>query len=116
MLKVPLTVVLMLLPCLQGVVLADPGGGCHFHGSKVATESVVIRCADQRKGSLVKAGKIEGIWTTIRHESISMVDGKKGREWRVVYRSAAVTDKEKTSLFMFFTPVGNFIAANHTGQ
>ena len=45
-----------------------------------------------------------------------MVDGKKGREWRVVYRSAAVTDKEKTSLFMFFTPVGNFIAANHTGQ
>jgi hypothetical protein len=27
-----------------------------------------------------------------------------------------VTDKTKTSLFMFFTPVGNFIAANHTGQ
>ena len=45
-----------------------------------------------------------------------MIDGKKGKEWRVTYKNLGATDKAKANLFMFFTPVGNFIAANHTGQ
>lgn len=97
-------------------VTAGPGDSCHFHGSKPAAEAVVIKCADQRKESLVKSRKLEASWSTMKHESISMIDGKKGKEWRVVYKNSAATDKAKTSLFMFFTPVGNFIAANHTGQ
>ena len=28
----------------------------------------------------------------------------------------AATDKTKSNLFMFFTPAGNFFAANHNGQ
>ncbi len=99
-----------------GPVLADPGGTCHFHGSRPAAESVVLKCADQRKASLVKEGKLDASWSPVAHESIAMVDGKKGKEWRVVYSNPAITDKAKTSLYMFFTPVGNFIAANHTGQ
>jgi hypothetical protein len=45
-----------------------------------------------------------------------MIEGKKGKEWRVTYKNPAAPDRAKASLFMFFTPVGNFIAANHTGQ
>jgi hypothetical protein len=101
---------------VTGVSQADPGGSCHFHGAKPAAEAVVIKCADQRKETLVKGGKLEGSWATVKHESISMVDGKKAKEWRLVYKNPGATDKTKTSLFMFFTPVGNFIAANHTGQ
>ncbi len=101
---------------LSTIALAGPGDGCHFHGSKPAAETVVIKCADQRKDSLVKSGKIDGSWGPIKHESIGMIDGKKGKEWRVVYKNAAAADKAKTNLYMFFTPVGNFIAANHTGQ
>ncbi len=96
--------------------IAGPGDSCHFHGSKPAAEAVVIKCADQRKESLVKGGKLEGSWAAVKHESISMIDGKKGKEWRVIYKNSSVTDKAKANLFMFFTPVGNFIAANHTGQ
>lgn len=96
--------------------MADPGDGCHFHGSKPAAEAVVIKCADQRKERLLKDGRLEGSWATVKHESVSMVDGKKGKEWRVVYKNPSVTEKAKRQLFMFFTPVGNFIAANHTGQ
>jgi hypothetical protein len=101
---------------LANPAIAGPGDGCHFHGSKPAAESVVIKCADQRKESLVKGGKLEASWAAVKHESVSMIDGKKGKEWRVVYKNTGTTDKAKTSLFMFFTPVGNFIAANHTGQ
>ncbi len=106
----------VLVTAFANPAMAGPGDGCHFHGSKPAAEAVVIKCADQRKESLVKGGKLEASWATVKHESISMIDGKKGKEWRVAYKNSAATDKAKASLFMFFTPVGNFIAANHTGQ
>jgi hypothetical protein len=64
----------------------------------------------------VKGGKLDGSWGLIKHESIGMIDGKKGKEWRVVYKNSAAADKTKANLYIFFTPVGNFIAANHTGQ
>ena len=95
---------------------ADPGGSCHFHGKKPATEATVSGCALQRKDNLVKTGKLDAAWSAARPASIEAVDGKKGKEWRVIYKNPAVADKAKTSLFIFFTPVGNFIAANHTGQ
>ena len=107
---------LTIAAALSNPAMAGPGDGCHFHGSKPAAEAVVIKCADQRKESLVKGDKLEASWATVKHESISMIDGKKGKEWRVVYKNPGATDKTKASLFMFFTPVGNFIAANHTGQ
>ena len=98
------------------VAMADSGGNCHFHGSKAAAESTVLKCADQRKEGLIKGGKLDGSWSPVKHESIATIDGKKGKEWRVVYKNTAAADKAKTSLYMFFTPPGNFIAANHTGQ
>ena len=107
---------LTIAAALSNSAMAGPGDGCHFHGSKPAAEAVVIKCADQRKESLVKGGKLEASWSAVKHESISMIDGKKGKEWRVTYKNQSAADKAKASLFMFFTPVGNFIAANHTGQ
>ena len=97
-------------------VLADPGGVCHFHGTKPATEAVVLKCADQRKEGLVKQGKLDNSWASIKHESVALVDGKKGKEWRVIYRNPSAGEKDKSTLYLFFTPPGNFIAANHTGQ
>lgn len=114
--KLFITIGFSIATTLANPVLAGPGDGCHFHGSKPAAEAIVIRCADQRKESLVKGGRLEASWSAVKHESISMIDGKKGKEWRVTYNNSAATDKAKVSLFMFFTPVGNFIAANHTGQ
>jgi len=107
---------LTIAAALAHPAMAGPGDGCHFHGSKPAAEAVVIKCADQRKESLVKGGKLEGSWATVKHESVSLIDGKKGTEWRVTYKNLGATDKAKANLFMFFAPVGNFIAANHTGQ
>lgn len=95
---------------------ADPGGSCHFHGSKPAAESTILQCASQRKDNLVKSGKLDKNWGPIKPESISEVDGKKGKEWKVSFVYLDAPDKTKTNLFMFFTLTGNFIAANHTGQ
>jgi hypothetical protein len=71
---------------------------------------------NQRKDTLIKSGKLDKSWGPIKHDSISFVEGKKGKEWKVIFSNMGAPDQTKTNLFMFFTPPGNFIAANYTGQ
>ncbi|MBW8471453.1 MAG: hypothetical protein K0M67_24595 [Thiobacillus sp.] len=95
--------------------LADQGSSCHFHGSKPATEAVVTDCAAKRKASLVKVGKLDASWQAIPLDKAELVDGKKGKEWKLSFKNPAVTDASKQTLYLFFSQPGNFIAANHTG-
>jgi hypothetical protein len=89
---------------------------CHFHGKKVAEEKTVLECAAKRKEILIKSSKIESSWKEIPHDKIVQVDGKKGKEWMVTFKDPAAKDKSKETLYMFFTPIGNFIAANFSGK
>lgn len=95
---------------------ADPGSSCHFHGKNPAAEATISGCAVQRKDALIKSGKLPPAWSTAKPQTIDVVDGKKGKEWKVTFKDAAAKDKSKETLYMFFTPPGNFIAANFTGQ
>jgi hypothetical protein len=96
--------------------LADAGSSCHFHGSKPATEAVVGNCAVQQRDSFVKNGKIDASWKDIQPASPEQVEGKKAKEWKVVFQNPAASDASKKTLYMFFSLPGNFIAANYTGQ
>lgn len=96
--------------------LADVGGSCHFHGNKPASEAVVSDCAGKRKATLVKAGKLDASWDTVKLEKAELVDGKKGKQWKVTFQNPAAPDAAKRTLYVFFSQPGNFIAANHTGQ
>ena len=98
------------------VVFASAGGSCHFHGNKPAAEATVSGCATQRKDALVKSAKLDAAWRTVKPEKIEMVEGKKDKEWKVTFKDTAAKDKTKETLYMFFTPPGNFIASNFTGQ
>lgn len=98
------------------LAIAGEGGSCHFHGGKPATEAVVKDCAEQRRATLVKGGKLDPSWSTAKQEAIELVEGKKGKEWKVRYSNPAAADKSKQTLFIFFSQSGNFIAANFTGQ
>lgn len=111
-----ITVALLCAALSANTARADAGGSCHFHGSKPAAEATVLGCAAQRKDNLVKAGKLDAGWQAVKHDSIALVDGNKGKEWKVTFKHAAAGDKGKDTLYMFFTPVGNFIAANFSGQ
>ena len=101
---------------LGGPAWADGAGSCHFHGNKPAAQETVVGCAQQRKAALVKSGKLDPAWQSIKQDAIDSVDSKKGKEWKVTFKDPAAKDKAKETLYMFFTPAGNFIAANFTGQ
>jgi len=98
------------------LAIAGEGGSCHFHGSKPATEGVVKDCAEQRRNALVKDGKLDASWGLAKQEAPEVIEGKKGKEWKVRYSNPAAADKAKQTLFIFFSHSGNFIAANFTGQ
>lgn len=95
--------------------LADAGGSCHFHGNKPATAAVVTDCATKRKASLVKAGKLDPSWQAVPLDKAELVDGQKGKEWKVTFKNPAAPDAAKQTLYLFYSQPGNFIAANHTG-
>lgn len=101
---------------MSAPAFASPGGSCHFHGNKAASEATVASCAVQRKDALATSGKIDAAWKAVKQEKIEQVDGKKGKEWKVIFKDPAAKDKTKETLYMFFTMPGNFIAANFTGQ
>jgi len=65
---------------------------------------------------LIALSKIDAGWGSIKHESITPIDGEKGKEWKVTFSNPASTDKSKTNLYLFFSESGNFIAANHSGK
>lgn len=98
------------------VARADAGGSCHFHGNKPAAEATVLGCAAQRKDKLVKAGKLDAAWQAVKPDSVALVDGKKGKEWKATFTNPSAADKTKQNLYVFFSHPGNFIAANFTGQ
>lgn len=98
------------------LAIASEGGSCHFHGNKPAAESTVISCASQRKVAMVKSGKLDATWNTVKQDKIEVIEGQKGKEWKVTFNDAAAKDKTKETLYMFFSMPGNFIASNFTGQ
>lgn len=99
-----------------GSAVASPGGSCHFHGKMPASETVILDCANQRKEALMANGKLDKSWQAVKVERAELVDGKKGKEWRVTLKDPSAKDKARETLYMFFTVPGNFIAANFTGQ
>jgi hypothetical protein len=98
------------------VALAGGEGECHFHGNTPAPESTVKGCASQHKEALVKSGKLEASWQAAKQDKAELVEGKNGKEWKVTFKNPGVADKSKETLYLFYTPPGNFIAANFTGQ
>ena len=99
-----------------GSAMASEGGSCHFHGNTPASEKVVIDCASQRKASLVSGGKIDKSWDAVKVDKVEQIDGKKGKEWKVSFKNAAVTEADKSTLYVFLSLPGNYIASNFSGK
>ncbi|MFY9514673.1 MAG: DUF6488 family protein [Rubrivivax sp.] len=95
---------------------AGEDSSCHFHGKALAKQETVVSCAATKQQQLVASGKLDRSWQGVKAASTEQVDGEKGKEWKVTYRNAAAADKAKGTLYMYFTPQGNFIAANFTGK
>lgn len=98
------------------VASAGEGGSCHFHGSVPAKESVVVGCAKDRVNALVGSSKLEKSWKSAQFDKAETVEGKNKKEWRLTFSNPTAPDGSEKTLYLFYTPTGNFIAANFTGS
>lgn len=92
---------------------------CRIHGNAPARENIDIKCAVLGKTILVKRGKLDHSWTTIKHEKNEHVDGKKGRKgkkWNVSFKNPAVIRTDKSTRFVFISLPGSYVTANITWQ
>ncbi|PZQ76984.1 MAG: hypothetical protein DI563_05235 [Variovorax paradoxus] len=96
--------------------LAAEGSSCHFHGNTPTNDKVAADCAAQRKASLISGGKLDKSWEAVKVDKVEQVDGKKGKEWRVSFKNGAVSDADKSTLYVFLSLPGNYIASNFTGR
>jgi hypothetical protein len=102
-------VIFSLVTFAPALSTADPGNACHFHGSKPAAEATILQCANQRKETLIKGNKLDKSWASIKYESIAYVDGKKGKEWKVVFNNPQAPDQTKTNLYLFAFSLCSFL-------
>ena len=70
----------------------------------------------ERKNLYLKNGTLDTSWSNIEPSVIEIVDGAKGKEWRLRFDNPNAPDSSKRSLYMFFSLPGNFIAANYSGK
>lgn len=95
---------------------AGSDSDCHFHGKTPAAKETVSACAVKYQKTLLENGKLDKSWATVKPSDIEQSDGPKGKEWKVIFKNAAATDKTKDTLYMFYTLQGNRIAVNFTGK
>jgi hypothetical protein len=97
------------------VSFANAGGSCHFHGTIEASKEAITQCAQQKIQKLIKKKNIDESWAQVtKPTNIEQINGKTGKEWKILFSNPNSPDESKKNLYMFFSYNGNFIAANFT--
>ncbi|MBI3771792.1 MAG: hypothetical protein HY272_03725 [Gammaproteobacteria bacterium] len=91
-------------------------GHDHGHSHGPVSADVTSGKAMQKVEQLATAGKIDASWSGIQPASVEQKTFADGPEWVVIFKNEKVSDASKQTLYLFYTPDGNYIAANYTGE
>lgn len=92
-----------------------PGGSHKPHGGPV-DEATIIKRATKVKNNLAEKGTISSSWKAKSYTIITKKTYAKGPEWVVTFNNYEVKDKNKQTLYIFYSLDGHYIAANYTGN
>jgi len=105
-----LTIFLTLSPLIAS---AHGSGG---HAEPALTQSDAIEFAKYQAKTLVENGKIEKNWAPAIVESAEQRTFGQKIEWVVTFKNSKASDPAKSTLYIFLSTKGEFIAANFTGK
>ena len=91
------------------------GPGTKPHTHAVSKDEIVKRAKTERD-RLIRERKLDIGWQQAAEPAIEEKDFNGRPEWVVTFRNPSPTDKAKEMLYIFLTPAGRFVAANHTGR
>jgi len=97
----------------------DHGHG-HSHGDVQAsvdiTQNQAETVADLRVDILVNKRKIDKSWKSVKVASAEKKMNGHQSEWVITYKNEKVEDSAKSTLYIFLSSTGDYIAANFTGK
>lgn len=96
----------------------DKDGGHSNHGHShgpINSNGAKAKAVSMLTG-LVKKGVIDKSWDGIKPVKAEKQTFAKGPEWVVSFKNDQVADKEKQTLYFFYSLDGQYIAANYTGK
>lgn len=88
----------------------------HSHSHGAITEEQAKEKATQQVADLASKGKVEKSWSEIKPTKAYQKTFKQDPEWVVEFVNAAVPDKAKQTLYVFYTLDGHYMAANFSGK
>lgn len=94
------------------VAQAHGDGG---HGGPALTQSEATEFAENRVAMLVSKGKIDKSWDPVKAASAEQKSNGYRTEWVVTFKNSNVSEA-KSTLYIFLSVQGEFIAANFTGK
>jgi Family of unknown function (DUF6488) len=80
------------------------------------TEQQVAQLATKTLPAVIKAKKLAGSWATAERQEITVKSVDNKTIWVVPYKHPDGKTDGGKSLYLFFDELGNFVAANHTGD
>lgn len=100
------------------VFLAANTGFSHGPGSThhAATSAEIDFKARKIVADLVEKGKLDNSWAEVKVSSVDKKDISGVTEWVVTFVNKAEKDKDKATLYVFFTLNGKYLASNFTGK
>ncbi len=101
-------------PAMAGSGHSHDDDGGHSQGP-VSSDVAATKALD-KINQLADARRIDTSWAGIKAASVEQKAYAKGPEWVVIFKNDKVSDKEKQTLYMFFTLDGHYIATNYSGK
>lgn len=111
-----LTTTVLLCSALFATPVFSGPGHEHGHSHGPVSSNVAAKKATKKLAQLVKAGKIDASWKSIKPASVEQKEYAKGPEWVIIFNNEKLSDSSKKTLYMFFSLDGRYIAANYTGN
>ena len=97
--------------------LAGPGHEHdHGHSHGPISKTAAIDKATKKVKQLVDKGKIDASWAKVSAANAEQKTYSKGPEWVVTFKNDQISDASKTTLYIFYTLDGHYLAANYTGN
>ena len=95
---------------------AGPGPPGHTHAEgEVGQEEILTRSTAYLQRLMVN-GKIEPSWEGVEPATIGKQTYKGNEEWVITFENPKAESADKKTLYMYFTPSGQVIAANFSGN
>lgn len=89
----------------------------HSHDAPAPISQDIAKVnASKIVASLIKQNKLDESWSSIKASSAEKKVLNYKPEWVITFINDKITDTQKQKLYVFLTPDGRYIAANHTGQ